>query len=78
MNLSIPLSYKKNMTVNYIDITEEALLSPIDEIKPNSAIVPGVFPAIMFKTCKKTLLKPIQMLFLCFLECSTYPQTLKE
>ena len=65
-------------TINYIDIKEEDVISAIDEMSSNSATGPDGFPAILLKTCKRALAKPLQILFQSFLAVGKLPGKLKE
>lgn len=54
---------EEKVTISYIDITEEDVLSAINEINPNSVTGPDELLVILLKTSKKALAKSLQNRF---------------
>ena len=70
--------HREMVTIDYIDIKEEDVISAIDEMSLNSATGPDGLPAILLKSCKQALAKPLQILFQSFLAGGKLPKKLKE
>ena len=64
--------------IDYINIEEEDVVSAIDDMSLNSAAGPDGFPAVLLKSCKRALAKPLQLLFQSFLASGKLPGKLKE
>ena len=65
-----------NILTNSLDdilITEESIIKAIDEVTNNSAPGPDGFPAVMLKSCKQELAKPLCILWRKSLDTAEVP-----
>ncbi|GAB1597698.1 hypothetical protein Ahia01_000046400, partial [Argonauta hians] len=64
--------------IEAIQIDSGDVIQAINELKTHSASGPDGFPAILLKTCKHVLARPLQALFQNSLNCGKFPEGLKK
>ena len=64
--------------INDIPLSETDIERMIDELDQTSAAGPDGFPAIFLKNCKKSLSKPLLIIWRECLDSGNTPETLKE
>ncbi|XP_014774935.1 uncharacterized protein LOC106872446 [Octopus bimaculoides] len=69
---------RKAVTIEYTNIEEEDVILAIDDVDANAAAGPDRFPAILLKSCKRVLAKPLQLLLQSFLANGKLPVKLME
>ena len=62
-NITLDLNSTATECLDDIYFTEEDIMKSIDEVANNAAPGPDGFPAVMLKTCKKELAKPLYILW---------------
>ena len=63
--------------IDDIQFTRTDIEEAINEISPSAAAGPDRFPAILLKTCRKTLSDPLYIIWRCSLDTGDIPQLLK-
>ena len=64
-------------SITDIKFTREDLEEAINEVKPSAAAGPDRFPAILLKTCRRTLSLPLYIIWRRSLDTGVVPQVLK-
>ena len=72
-----PPSNHQKPTIDDIQFTRKDIEDAINEISPSAAAGPDRFPAILLKSCRKTLSEPLYIIWRASLDTGDIPRLLK-